>query len=131
MALDFNEKRLYTKQATASIKALTGGNLPFNEKRTATKKLAEAVAKLSGKGQQEPKAPASLYERLVNGEFNSLPWEQYFEKLKEACEEEAERRKAAGENGLEARSSSIACMEARKYLESRYDPATDSMSKAA
>lgn len=113
MALDFNEKRLYTKQATASIKALTGGNLPFNEKRTATKKLAEAVAKLSGKDQQEPKAPATLYERIMKGEFNDMPVEPFVKKVEEALEE------VDGDGLPEAK----ACL--KQYVQAHYDVANN------
>ena len=130
MALTFKEKIFYQDQAESSLETLNKENLSIREKVATQDRLTEALEKLDA-GLEEPKAPASLYERLVNGEFNSLPWEQYFEKLKEACEEEAERRKAAGARGLEAHPMAIACIEVGKYLEAHYDPATDSMSKAA
>lgn len=113
MALTFSEKRLYQKQAAASRKTLKKGGLAFMEKRAAQKQWKEALAKLRG-----AKAEKSLYERLVAGEFNNLPWQQYYEKLKEAWTE----------SGADLAS---APMEAIKYLEAHYDPASDSMDQAA
>lgn len=128
MALTFKEKIFYQDQVESSLEILNKENLSIREKVATQDRLTEALEKLDA-GLEEPKAPASLYERLVNGEFNSLPWEQYFEKLKEACEEEAERRKAA--SGEETDASSLGREVAIKYLEAHYEPASDSMSKAA
>ena len=126
MALTSAERRSYMNQLFDNQDRLEQEKLSRTDRRTCTNLMFEALDKLDA-GEQ-PDAAITLYERIMNGEFTSLPWEQYFEKLKEACEEEAKRRKAANP-GEETNASSIGREAAIKYLEANDAPATDSMSR--
>lgn len=121
MALTTKEKIFYQDQADSSLEILNKENLSTKEKIAAQDRLTEALEKLGG-----DKPEKTMYKRLVSGEFNKLPYKQYFEKLKAACEEEygtdAQVRKLVG--------ISLYSL-IRAYLEQWYDSATDSMMKQA
>ncbi len=113
MALTFKETVFYQDQVDSGLETLDKGGLSFKEEVAIQDQVTEALEKLTG-----DTAEKSLYDRLVAGEFNKLPWQQYYEKLKEAWTE----------RGADLAS---APMEAIKYLEAHYDPASDSMNQAA
>ncbi|MDO4840478.1 MAG: hypothetical protein Q3990_07375 [Desulfovibrionaceae bacterium] len=72
MALTLKEKRFYQKQATASLALLNKEGLTFKETIAAQDQLSEALEKL-----RDDKAEKSLYQRLVDGEFYKLHWEEF------------------------------------------------------
>lgn len=113
MALNLKEKRFYQDQVESGLEALDKKGLPIKEKRAAQDQVLDALEKLGG-----DKAGKTLYQRLVDGEFNNLPYMQYYEKLKKAWEEKGAPLADAP-------------LEAIKYLEAHYDPATDSMTQVA
>lgn len=112
MALTFKEKIFYQDQAESSLETLNKENLSIKEKVATQDRLTEALEKLDA-GLEEPKAPATLYERIMKGEFNSLPAGKFIFKVNEALEE-------VESYGLpEAK----ACL--KQYVQAHYDAANN------
>ena len=109
MALTFKEKIFYQDQVESSLEILNKENLSIREKVATQDRLTEALEKLDA-GLEEPKAPASLYERIMKGEFNSLPVEPFVKKVEEALEE------VDGYGVQEAKNC------ANQYTKAHYDP---------
>ncbi len=122
MALTFKETVFYQDQVDSGLETLDKGGLTFKEEVAIQDQVTEALEKLTGNT-----AEKSLYERLVAGEFNNLPWQQYYEKLREAFEKEY-----TGNTPFSSliHSGTLTAV-VRSYLENWYVPATDSMKEQA
>ena len=112
MALTFKEKIFYQDQVESSLEILNKENLSIREKVATQDRLTEALEKLDA-GLEEPKAPASLYERIMKGEFNSLPVDPFLRKVAEAREEDD----SIGVLGAKA------CV--KQYVQAHYDAANN------
>ncbi len=72
MALTLKEKRFYQNQLFTALETLKKGGLTLKEASAARQQLSEAMEKLEGS-----KPEKTLYQRLADGEFNSLQWQQF------------------------------------------------------
>ena len=116
MALTRAERRSYMNQLFDNQDRLEQEKLSRTDRRTCTNLMFEALDKLDA-GEQ-PDAAIALYERIMKGEFNSLPVEPFVKKVEEALEE------VDGDGLPEAQNC------AKQYLQAHYD-ATERMFIAA
>ena len=82
--LTFKQKREYQAQLESKYAELETGSLSFKEKRTIQAQIAAIYTLLGEDGTEPATAPATLFDRLLAGEFNNLPTSsQYMDKLRE------------------------------------------------
>ena len=88
--LTFKQKREYQAQLESKYAELEAGSLSFKEKRTIQAQIADIYTLLGEDGTEPATAPATelaLFQRLIAGEFNNLPMQQYLDKGFEAARE--------------------------------------------
>ena len=111
MALTRAERRSYMNQLFDNQDRLEQEKLSRTDRRTCTNLMFEALDKLDA-GEQ-PDAAIALYERIMNGEFNSLPVDPFLRKVAEAREEDD----SIGILGAKA------CV--KQYVQAHYDAANN------
>lgn len=98
--LTFKQKREYQAQLESKYAELETGSLSFKEKRTIQAQIADIYTLLGEDGTEPATAPATLFDRLLAGEFNNLPMQQYLDKWGEANKEFDNSNFAALENKI-------------------------------
>lgn len=83
MALNLKEKRFYQDQVESGLETLDKEGLPIKEKRAAQDQVLDALEKLDGNTDEK-----TLYQRLVDGEFNDLQWGQFADMCDRIVQEE-------------------------------------------
>ena len=88
--LTFEQQCDYQEQIEAKYAKLEAGDLSFSEMSTIQDEIDELYTLLGEDGTEPATAPATelaLFERLLDGEFNNLPMQQFLDKGFEAARE--------------------------------------------
>lgn len=80
--LTFKQKRDYQAQIDGKYAEMEAGTLSFKEKRTIQAQIND-IYTLLGEDGTTPTAAPTLFDRMLAGEFNSLPMQQYIDKWRE------------------------------------------------